>query len=118
MEPTTPTNNTGNTGAFPPTGTTYEVVGNWTHIKDEVFYNSGVRTEIVQCGNTLEIYPNLETREANCIGGGVINDLLYKQDDIYISNRNEDVFVYTEGEFLRRHLGGDYPITIQILRRN
>jgi len=110
VEPTTPTT--------PTTELTYPVEGDWTHIKNEVYYEWGVDTEIIQCGNTLEISSSLDTKDANCIGGGVRNDFLNEQNNIYIYNWNEDLFVYIDGDFLKREHTGDSPRTVQIYRRN
>ena len=115
VEPATPTNNTGSTDTNIPT--THPVSGDWELFKTETYYEWGVDTEIIICKPTLEIYSNLDTKDANCNGGGVRNDFIYKQNDIYVYNWNEDLYVYIDGELLKKEHTGDTPRFIEIYRR-
>ena len=116
VEPTPPTDNTGDTGINPP-GPTEPVVGDWELIKTETYYDWGVDTEIIICKPTLEIFSNLEAISANCNGGGIRQFSLIKQGDRYIYDWQEDTYVYIDGEYLKGEHAGDTPRIVDIYRR-
>jgi hypothetical protein len=93
------------------------VVGTWEHILDETYYNSGVITDIIICGNTIEIWSNLWIKTANCSGGGEWYDSLTKQGDLYLYDSNPDIYVKLNGSNLERVYAGDYPITVSTYRK-
>ena len=100
------------------------IVGNWLHIKDEVYYDWGVDLVIIQCGETIKITSNtlsdaLNTETANCIGGGIRYSTLIEVNstNVYMYEHEPDTFVKIEGLNLTQEDTGDSQRVVSIYRK-
>jgi hypothetical protein len=101
------------------------IVGNWTHIKDEVYYDWGVDVVIIQCGGTIDVTQSsisndLNAETANCIGGGIRYRKLIELNstNVYMYEDEPDTFVKIEGLTLTQEDTGDSQRVVSIYRKN
>ena len=114
-----------NTGSNEDTSPLNPMVGNWLHIKDEVYYSWGVDIVIIACGETIEITSStlsndLNTKTANCIGGAIRYSSLIEVDNtsVYMYEDKPDTLVRVEGLTLTQEDTGANQRVVSIYRIN